>query len=119
NSIAVTYINVGKFVIGFSISSLYGIKPDGFSDISNLPIYNQILSTFKFIDVSALFGACYRAGCSSQLCVDEKDKDIVTTCEYREEYGCYQGAKCERQTNGQCGFTPSMELSACLEKAAQ
>ena len=57
---------------------------------------------------------CKKTGCSSQICADE---DVVTTCEYRAEYGCYQRAACERQRNGECGFTMTRELSECLRRA--
>ena len=56
--------------------------------------------------------ACYIGGCSSQICSDQKD--IVSTCEYREEYACYKNAECKRQANGQCGWTETTELKACL-----
>lgn len=60
---------------------------------------------------------CVRGGCSGQLCVDEKESaEIVTTCEYREEYGCYAEAACEVQSSGDCGFTETDELKACLQK---
>lgn len=55
---------------------------------------------------------CYIGGCSSQVCSDQKN--IITTCEYKEEYACYKNAKCERQTNGQCGWTETPELKECL-----
>ena len=57
---------------------------------------------------------CFRTGCSSQVCADH---DVVTTCEYRPEYACYQKAACERQRNGECGFTQTAELQACLARA--
>jgi len=55
---------------------------------------------------------CFRTGCSAQICADE---DVVTTCEYRSEYACYRGARCERQANGKCGFTDTPELRRCLK----
>jgi hypothetical protein len=55
--------------------------------------------------------ACRATGCSGQICADE---DVITTCEFREEYACYQAATCERQTDGTCGFTATPELEACL-----
>ena len=58
--------------------------------------------------------ACRKSGCSGQICSDE---DVITTCEYREEYACYKGARCERQANGVCGWTDTVELRACLEPA--
>lgn len=57
-------------------------------------------------------GKCYIGGCSSQLCTDQPD--AVSTCEYRAEYGCYKSATCKRQPNGQCGWTQTAELRACL-----
>jgi eight-cysteine-cluster-containing protein len=58
---------------------------------------------------------CQVGGCSSQVC-SERD-DVVTTCEWRDEYACYRGARCEPQGDGRCGWTPTPELLACLESA--
>ena len=57
-------------------------------------------------------GGCFIGGCSNQICSDQKD--MVSTCEYREEYACYKTAKCERQASGECGWIQTQELSACL-----
>jgi eight-cysteine-cluster-containing protein len=62
--------------------------------------------------------ACVTSGCSGQLCVEEGD-ETVTTCEYRPEYACYKNAKCERQQDGQCGWTQSATLDACLKDPSQ
>lgn len=56
-------------------------------------------------------GGCMIVGCSSQICSDE---DVITTCEFRPEYACYQGAECKRQVNGECGWTQTPQLTACL-----
>lgn len=58
------------------------------------------------------FNACYIGGCSGQICSDKEG--VVSTCEYKEEYSCYKTAKCERQPNGQCGWTQTSALQACL-----
>jgi hypothetical protein len=57
---------------------------------------------------------CMKTGCSSQVC---SDQEVITTCEYRTEYECYKRAACERQRNGECGFTMTRELSECLRRA--
>lgn len=57
-------------------------------------------------------GKCYIGGCSSQLCTGEEA--AMSTCEYREEYGCYKTATCERQSTGKCGWTETTELNTCL-----
>lgn len=56
---------------------------------------------------------CMKTGCSGQVC---SDKEVITTCEYRTEYECYKKATCERQANGDCGFTQTPELVACLKR---
>ena len=61
------------------------------------------------------FNGCAVAGCSSQLCVSADEAEgIVTTCEYRAEYACYQEASCEPQADGKCGWTQTPELQRCL-----
>lgn len=60
---------------------------------------------------------CKVAGCSGQLCVDAAMGDMVTTCEYREEYDCYKTARCEKQSTGVCGWTVDPALDACIKKA--
>jgi hypothetical protein len=57
---------------------------------------------------------CKKTGCSSQVC---SDQDVMTTCEWRTEYECYRRAACERQRNGECGWTQTPELAACLRRA--
>ena len=54
---------------------------------------------------------CVKTGCSGHVC---SDQDVITTCEFRPEYACYQQATCERQDDGQCGWTQTPALTACL-----
>jgi eight-cysteine-cluster-containing protein len=62
------------------------------------------------------FEECAVAGCSGQLCVEASEAPgIITTCEYRPEYTCYQNARCERQIDKQCGWTQTQELLTCLK----
>jgi hypothetical protein len=60
---------------------------------------------------------CVVAGCSGQLCVNAEDGDIVTTCEWREEYACYANAECAVQADGNCGWTQTAALDQCLDDA--
>lgn len=61
-------------------------------------------------------GVCRRVGCSGELCVSLDTTDVISDCNFKPEYSCYQEAPCEVQPDGICGFTPSAGLSACLEK---
>ncbi len=54
---------------------------------------------------------CKKTGCSGSLCSDE---DVMSTCEFKPEYACYQSATCARQPDGKCGWTETPELTACL-----
>lgn len=63
---------------------------------------------------SRVSGGCIVTGCSGQVCADE---EVVTDCAYRPEYACYQGAICERQQDGECGWTQTEELDQCLSAA--
>lgn len=55
---------------------------------------------------------CFVGGCSGQICSDQEG--VISTCEFRPEYACYQQATCERQAGGECGWTETPELDACL-----
>jgi hypothetical protein len=80
--------------------------------------------TGKARDVSNLFlkvtnepaqAECFVGGCSGQVCSDQEG--VITTCEFKPEYACYHTATCEVQTDGQCGWTQTSELQACLANA--
>lgn len=71
---------------------------------------------FYFRAVDEVSTACVKTGCSGQVCADH---DVFTTCEFRPEYACYREATCERQADGNCGWTESAELSACLANPPQ
>lgn len=59
---------------------------------------------------------CYVGGCSGVSCSD--DPNIMSTCEWRDEYSCYKNSstKCERQANGQCGWTQTSALTQCINE---
>jgi hypothetical protein len=58
-------------------------------------------------------GGCVPQGCSNTVCAPE-GAGVVTTCIWKDEFACYKTATCERQPSGDCGWTESAELTACL-----
>lgn len=63
-------------------------------------------------------GGCVVGGCSGQLCISADEVANgggISTCEYREEYACYQNAVCEKQSTGSCGWTMDAKLTQCLQ----
>jgi len=54
---------------------------------------------------------CAIGGCSGQICAAQP---MFSSCEWRPEYACFSNATCERQRDGACGWTPTLELRACL-----
>jgi len=73
-----------------------------------------IYEKYKSRSANPVSNECKRAGCSNQLCVEFNSPEIVTTCEYKEIYGCYQKANCRRLSTGECGFEETKELTDCL-----
>lgn len=59
---------------------------------------------------------CVITGCSGQVCADE---EVMTTCIFLPEFACYRSATCARQANGECGWTPTVTLNACLASYGQ
>jgi eight-cysteine-cluster-containing protein len=53
---------------------------------------------------------CFHTGCSGQLCAGE---DIITTCEFTCEYGCYSQASCGC-VGHKCAFGRDAALARCL-----
>ncbi len=74
----------------------------------------EVAPISKAVEIPSV-GGCFVGGCSGQICSDQKD--IASTCEWRESYACYRSAKCERQQSGQCGWTETSELKMCLSAA--
>ena len=60
---------------------------------------------------------CGVGECSGQVCTtSDKAAGLVTTCEYRAEYGCYKLTDCGCIA-GKCVWKETPEFSSCLEKA--
>lgn len=96
--------------------TMFGYRGAG-SHYSSCPINDKILSTFKLINTSPTDSVkCVVGGCSGQLCVEASKADgMVSTCEYTPSYACYKSATCEQQVSGECGWTQTEELTACLK----
>lgn len=87
-------------------------NPSGLSQFDDQ--MTMSVSFMHYVPTAPAAKPCMPSGCSGQVC---SDRDVVTTCEYTPAYSCYQSAKCERQADGQCGWTMSNELRSCLENA--
>lgn len=55
---------------------------------------------------------CHVGGCSGQIC--SATEGVLSTCQWRDYYICYQSAECKLQPSGECGWTPTQALTACL-----
>jgi hypothetical protein len=93
--------------------------PDGRTFIRELPTGGPEETSENTGNIGEGLGlqanGCAVAGCSGQLCVSADEAgELVTTCEYRAEYGCYKEASCEPQQDGKCGWTQTTALLACL-----
>lgn len=80
--------------------------------------FNQLLSTFKFLDSSELFvgSGCKISGCNKEICQNEADESKASICMYKPVFSCYATARCEKQNNGICKWTQTNELQTCLNR---
>ena len=59
---------------------------------------------------------CVLAGCSSQLCAPKEEaQGIMTTCEYKEEYGCLKLTSCGC-INNKCRWAEIPDYLECLKE---
>jgi len=102
-------IGLGKSITTEAeVITLTATTPHPARDVSIVP--NEY--RFIFTVAKRTVAGCFIGGCSSQICSDQPD--VVSSCEYRSEYACYQKATCERQKSGACGWTQTAELKSCL-----
>lgn len=59
---------------------------------------------------------CNVAGCSSQICTTKEEaKNIITTCEFKQEYECLNLTSCKCLSN-KCQWEQNKEYQDCLDK---
>lgn len=59
---------------------------------------------------------CLRAGCSQQLCLPrDQASGTFTTCEWKDEYACYDYADCICIHN-KCSWSSGQEFNDCFQK---
>ncbi len=60
---------------------------------------------------------CGVGGCSGQVCAVAKEAEgLITTCEYREEYGCLKLTSCGC-FDGKCSWRNNPDYQECLSAA--
>ncbi|MFA7193817.1 MAG: hypothetical protein WC087_02790 [Candidatus Paceibacterota bacterium] len=118
NNIHVVTLGVAKVIHGVNVV-LSSVNPVANSKINLSPgDYGFTFDVTKKTDPVTPpepVAKCYVGGCSSEVCSDRDD--VATNCMYREEFACYQTAKCERQSTGKCGWTETNELKVCLQNS--
>jgi hypothetical protein len=74
--------------------------------------------TFRTVQAVQQKNRCVVAGCNGTLCIDRDNNggSSFTTCESLPQYACYKTARCEQQSNGECGWTRDTTLTACLAR---
>lgn len=85
------------------------------SNASGLPEHDaevRIPVRFRADDTPTAAAPCRKTGCSGQICADQ---DMASDCMFRPEYACYRAATCERQADGECGWTQTPALTQCLQ----
>lgn len=109
-------IGVEDFVSGFlgPNQEKYGRPVDIMIEPGVIYFSDDALGVIYSLKLINEIDDCFSTGCSGELC---SDKELVTTCEYREEYNCYNNAICERNDIGECSWRKTMALQECLINA--
>jgi hypothetical protein len=97
-------------------AAIFGIIIFGLFDVLNTTL--QARGEIPTTGHPTVAEGCRIDGCSEELCVGNgQPKQLYyTNCIFQEEYGCFRTARCEVQTDGQCGWTPTTELTACVQR---
>lgn len=61
---------------------------------------------------------CIRGGCSGTVCQSKDEEPIMTTCEFRPEYECYEMIECSC-VEGECQWEETGEFNQCVEEKKQ
>jgi len=56
---------------------------------------------------------CIKGGCSGTICQSKDVPPIITTCEWKEEYTCYQESNCICMNN-KCEWDDQPTLESCI-----
>ena len=90
--------------------------PDGCNTCSCDSAGNWACTEMACVGSCASDADCFTTGCSGQLCAAQ---DIMTTCEWREEYACYGSpyTSCGC-VDGLCGWAQTADLERCLGSIA-
>jgi len=83
--------------------------------ISSLFLLSCAVAEPKAAEKSQTAQVCEPTGCSGQVCT-EKGKSVLSTCLMLPHYECFKRTRCEVQTDGKCGWTPTQEFQACLKR---
>jgi len=80
-------------------------------------IFNGKNQTGNALDSQGTQAAkCIVAGCNGELCVAAGSQNTASSCIWNASYACYKGATCALQASGDCGWTQTPTLAACLQK---
>ena len=78
------------------------------------PAHTLIPVIFHRPATTTLTAKCVIGGCSNEICSDTQH---VSSCIYKASNACYAMATCERQPTGECGWTQTPALAACIAAA--
>ena len=111
-------INLGKFqgeeiVVEFEQANPSGKPELDKSEFITLRVKQTQTKKNGEVKKGVAKDGCVISGCSNQICAD---KGVMSSCEYKPKYECYRTATCERQDNGNCGWTKDKQLKTCLSK---
>ncbi|KAJ3125033.1 hypothetical protein HK098_000639 [Nowakowskiella sp. JEL0407] len=82
-----------------------------FSLFNSLCIHIAAIATI--VNAATLGAGCEITGCNSEICAN-RGTGLASVCIALPQFQCYRSATCEKQPNGQCEWSQTDSLKACL-----
>jgi len=102
-------------LLPFGILFILGCQQVPDSVRSDIPVIDSENADTGVVECTAA-SDCVVGGCSGTVCQNKDAPPVFTTCEYREEYACYESIDCGCVA-GKCQWETTSEFEQCVEKA--
>lgn len=108
-------IIVLAFVIIIFVGIILVLSNDNLNSIENINNDNiNIAININKVIECASDDDCEPGGCSGQLCLSKsRSSNIITTCEWRDEYACFQVDNC-LCINNECQWERNFDYFECI-----
>jgi len=97
-------------ILFLGIVFIFGCSQE--NDVTDIPVLDSENSDIPVQECSTS-SDCVVGGCSGTICQNKNAEPVITTCEYKDEYACYESIDCGC-TAGKCQWQKTAEFERCV-----